>query len=123
VIGIGLCLLHVPGRAFLPASCTILEFTACVGLRCMGDYVSDAERAAVGFLLFIAALAPRQPLQPTPGVSLTLHVLCTPARHRRYLDRLGEDKYLMALKNLCDAGERPAKRRSPSVAPPPRGGR
>ncbi|KAG2451907.1 hypothetical protein HYH02_003682 [Chlamydomonas schloesseri] len=23
---------------------------------------------------------------------------------RRYLDRLGEDKYLMALKNLCDAG-------------------
>ena len=22
----------------------------------------------------------------------------------RYLDRLGEDKYLMALKNLCDAG-------------------
>lgn len=24
---------------------------------------------------------------------------------RRYLDRLGETKYLMALKNLCDAGE------------------
>lgn len=24
---------------------------------------------------------------------------------RRFLDRLGEDKYLMALKNLCDAGE------------------
>jgi len=24
---------------------------------------------------------------------------------RRYLDRLGEQKYLMALKNLCDAGE------------------
>lgn len=23
---------------------------------------------------------------------------------RRYLDRLGETKYLMALKNLCDAG-------------------
>ena len=23
---------------------------------------------------------------------------------RRYLDRLGESKYLMALKNLCDAG-------------------
>lgn len=24
---------------------------------------------------------------------------------RRFLDRLGETKYLMALKNLCDAGE------------------
>lgn len=24
---------------------------------------------------------------------------------RRYLDRVGETKYLMALKNLCDAGE------------------
>jgi methionyl aminopeptidase len=23
---------------------------------------------------------------------------------RRYLDRIGETKYLMALKNLCDAG-------------------
>jgi methionyl aminopeptidase len=23
---------------------------------------------------------------------------------RRFLDRLGEEKYLMALRNLCDAG-------------------
>ena len=30
---------------------------------------------------------------------------------RRYLDRLGEDKYLMALKNLCDAGEREGRKR------------
>jgi methionine aminopeptidase len=28
-----------------------------------------------------------------------------PTLSRRYLDRLGESKYLMALKSLCDAGE------------------
>jgi hypothetical protein len=40
-------------------------------------------------------------------VLLMLFVLpCVPScPHRRYLDRVGETKYLMALKNLCDAGE------------------
>lgn len=29
---------------------------------------------------------------------------------RRFLDRIGEEKYLMALKNLCDTGESKALR-------------
>lgn len=33
-----------------------------------------------------------------------LHVFFPTCVHRRYLDRVGESKYLMALKNLCDAG-------------------
>lgn len=48
---------------------------------------------------------------PPPAHPPFQHVLDTRSRltnppdpRRRYLDRLGEDKYLMALKNLCDAG-------------------
>ncbi len=33
-----------------------------------------------------------------------LYCETSPSRTCRYLDRLGETKYAMALKNLCDAG-------------------
>ncbi len=43
-------------------------------------------------------------LDTCPSVILTYPPMLNVPLPRRYLDRLGEDKYLMALKNLCDAG-------------------
>lgn len=48
------------------------------------------------------------PPADTPLVFALAHRSCAHSlgvTHRRYLDRAGESKYLMALKSLCDAGE------------------
>lgn len=52
---------------------------------------------------FAPTLPTHSPNLP-PSLAPTHPALTRPPTHTRYLDRLGEEKYLMALKNLCDAG-------------------
>lgn len=81
-----------------------INFFACLLLHAGKGYVRDDLECSHYMKDFDAGHIPLR----LPRAKLLLATInknfSTLAFCKRYLDRLGETKYLMALKNLCDAG-------------------